>query len=360
MMNLKRRYQTIWLPMNLFFIIILSNPVLAFNSFKFAVIADPHLSVSSPHSPANGVKMFKNSTQLLQATVKAINQAGDINFVMVLGDLTKDAEPWNVDRFKEIMDELNMPWYVILGNHDISPVDTQATGRATGVTRATMIWTFQGHGFNGTQPHWSLDPLPGIHLIGLDTTITGDWGGRITHQGLNFLQQDLTRHADKLTFVILHHQLQSYTEAERTGKNNFDKFVLYNADAVKAILTKHPQVIMTLSGHRHLSTRYIKEDHITYFTMPSTVTWPMRYTVFTVESEQITYHTYDTPGDPKVREEAKQNILAVNTKTWPRTQATPNTPQGNQQLLDLISSESTKFGKLNIPSWKGKLSNTQF
>ncbi|BAP56183.1 metallophosphoesterase [Thioploca ingrica] len=88
---------------------------------------------------------------MLQSTVKAINKVDDIDFVIVLGDLTKDAEPWNVDRFQEVMDELNMPWYVILGTNDISPVDTQATAQEPGVTHATMISTFQGHGFNGPQ-----------------------------------------------------------------------------------------------------------------------------------------------------------------------------------------------------------------
>lgn len=345
----KIRYKNILLLINLFLVVILMNPALAFNSFKFAVISDPHLSVPGPHSPVNGVKMFKNSVELLQSTVEAINQVGDIDFVIVLGDLIKDAEPWNVDRFQEVMDELNMPWYVILGNHDISPVDTQATAQEPGVTRATMISTFQGHGFNGPQHHWSLDPLPGIHLIGLDSILTGDWGGRVNRQGLNFLKQDLTHHANKLTIVIVHHQLQIYTPAEQTGENDFDKFVLYNADAVKTILKQHPQVIMTLSGHRHLSTRYLEEDHIAYFTMASTVTWPLRYTVFEVDKKQITYNTYDIRCDPKVREEAKQNMLAVDTKTFPRTQATPNTPQGNQDLLDLISSESTKSGKLSLP-----------
>ena len=348
----KIRYKRLLLLINLLYLFFVwMNPAWAFEPFKFAVISDPHLSVPGPNSPANEVKMFKNSMALLQSTIDAINQADRIDFVMVLGDLTKDAEPWNVDRFKEMMDELKMPWYVILGNHDISPVDTQATDLVAGVTRATMIWTFQGHGFNGPEPHWSLDPLPGIHLVGLDSTITGDWGGRLTNQGLNFLKQDLTQNTDKLTIIIIHHQLQNYTEAEQTGENDFDKFTLYNTEAVKAILKQHPQVIMTLSGHRHLSARYVKEDHIAYFTMPSTVTWPMRYVVFAVEPEKITYNTYDVPCDPKVREEAKQNLLAVDTKTWPRTQATPNTPVGNQALLDIISSEKTKAGMLKLFSF---------
>jgi hypothetical protein len=72
----------------------------------------------------------------------------------------------------------------------------------------------------------------------------------------------------------------------------------------------------------------------------------MRYTVF-VDQKQITYNTYDILCDPKVREEAKQTMLAVDTKTWPRTctQATPNTSQGNQDLLDLIF---VKFAKSSL------------
>jgi 3',5'-cyclic AMP phosphodiesterase CpdA len=323
------------------------TPTQAFNAFQFAVIADPHLSVSSRHSPKNDAKMFKASVTLLQSTVGAINQAAHIDFVVVLGDLTKDAEPWNVNRFEEVMDELKVPWYVVLGNHDISPIDTQKTGKAAGVSRATMIWALQGHGFHGPEPYWSLDPLPGVHLVGLDSTLTGDWGGRVRQSGLDFLAKDLAAHSNKLTIVMLHHQLQAYTEAEKTGENNFNKFVLYNAEAVKTILRQHPQVVMTLSGHAHLSSRYLQADHITYFTLPSIVTWPLRYVVFTVDQQNIKYHTYEVPCSPQIRETAKQNILA----NWPRTRSTPRTPEGDQALLKLLSSEDTKKGLIKL-SWQ--------
>ena len=100
-----------------------TQPVLG-SDFKFAVIADPHMSVAGPNSPGNSTKMFKQSVELLQSAIKAINEEGGVDFVVALGDLTKDSEPWNVDRFKEVMAELNMPYYVVLGNHDVSPVDT--------------------------------------------------------------------------------------------------------------------------------------------------------------------------------------------------------------------------------------------
>ena len=324
------------------------QPALAGSKFKFAIISDPHMSVAGPNSPGNSTKMFKNSVELLQSAISEINKAGDIDFVVALGDLTKDSEPWNVDRFKEIMDELNMPYYVVLGNHDVSPVDVIKAKMDPGVTRSTMIWTFQGHGYNGPGTHWSTDPVPGVHLVGLDTSMTGDWGGNLTREGLRFLDKDLYANPDKLTIVILHHQLQAYTEAEVTGDNDFNKFVTYNADEIKNVLKKYPQVAMTLSGHRHLSTRYKMEDNIAYFTCPSTMTWPMRYVVFEVDDKAISYVSNNVPCDTKVWEEAKANCLAAPVTGWPRTHGTPDTPEGNKKLLTELAGEDTKDGRIPL------------
>lgn len=321
-----------------------------FAPFKFAVIADPHMSVASKDSPSNGTKMFKKSVELLESTIAEINKQDDVDFTVVLGDLTKDAEPWNVDRFKDVMDGLDAPYYVVLGNHDISPIDTNMKNRDPGVTRSTMIWTFQGHGFSGPGAHWSLDPVPNVHLIGLDSTFTGDWAGKLCKKGIEFLKNDLSKNSDKLTIVILHHQLKPYTEAETTGENDFHKFVLYNADEVRSILADNDQVVMTLSGHRHLSTRFIIENDVAYFTMPSTMTWPMRYAIFDVTPEEISYNTYDVPCSPELWEEAKQNALATKTTSWPRTSATPDTPEGNKLLEEIMLSENTKAGRITLQS----------
>lgn len=326
----------------------LSGRTADFSPFSFAVLSDTHLSVPGKRSPANTTRMFKHSVALLQASVAAINNRKDIQFTVVLGDLTKDAEPWNVDRFKEVMEELNTPWYVVLGNHDISPVDTRAKGREPGLGRAAMIWAFQGHGFTGPVSHWSLDPVPGVHMIGLDSTRVGDWGGKLTGAGLDFLDRDLTANRDKLTIVLLHHLLLPYTKAEQNNEKGFEKFVLDNAEEVNALLQRHGQVAMTLSGHRHISTRYIKRRHIAHFAMPSTVSWPMRYTVFTVSTDRILYRTYDVPCEKEIWEEAKSKAMAADNNHWPRSKDTPRTPEGNRRLEDIMLAEASRDGEVSL------------
>ena len=117
----------------------------------------------------------------------------------------------------------------------------------------------------------------------------------MTKEGLNFLDKDLYANPGKFTVVILHHQLQAYTKGEINGDNDFDKFVAYNAEEVRKVLDNYPQVAMTLSGHRHLSTRYKVENDIAYFTCPSTMTFPMRYIVFNVSDKEISYQSKNVP-----------------------------------------------------------------
>lgn len=322
-------------------------------NFKFAVISDPHISVfESSKSPTNEVKMFKDSVSLLESTVKEINKIPDIKFVCVLGDLTKDAEPWNVDKVKEILDRLQVPYYVVLGNHDVSVVDSHLKNMGPSVTRSTMIWTFQGHGFTGPNRWWSLDPLPGVHLIGLDSTMIGDWGGYIDNQQLKFLEKDLQNNKSKFTIVMLHHQLLPYTKAEETGENNFNKFVLYNSEQVREVLEKFPQVAVVLSGHRHISTRYKMEKGIAYFTCASTVTYPMRYTIFEIKDWKLTYTTKDVPCDQKVWEEARKNALNTNINTWPRWSAHPKTPSGDRSLFEELEGPSFQRGFVSLTRLK--------
>ncbi len=59
--------------------------------------------------------MYQFSAALLRATVLEINRVSGLDFTLILGDITRDAEPWNVKLFKETMGSLTAPYYVVLG-----------------------------------------------------------------------------------------------------------------------------------------------------------------------------------------------------------------------------------------------------
>jgi len=76
------------------------------SSFKFALFSDTHI--------------IENSTAIedLQQVVNDANQNSEIEFVLVSGDITEINTGRNLEIAKDILDNLNKPYYIIPGNHD--------------------------------------------------------------------------------------------------------------------------------------------------------------------------------------------------------------------------------------------------
>lgn len=74
-------------------------------SFTFALITDTH--VGNP-----------NNDEDLYRTVSDINTLSDVAFVIVSGDITEFGSEHELKTAKCLLDDLNVPFYVIPGNHD--------------------------------------------------------------------------------------------------------------------------------------------------------------------------------------------------------------------------------------------------
>ena len=77
------------------------------NPFRFAFISDTH--IGSPNGSAE---------EDLRRTVRDINAMKDIAFVVLTGDITELGTNEELKLAKQILDSLNVPWYIIPGNHD--------------------------------------------------------------------------------------------------------------------------------------------------------------------------------------------------------------------------------------------------
>lgn len=78
-----------------------------FKPFRFAFISDTHIG-----SPNGGAE------EDLRRTVRDINARKDIAFVVLTGDITELGTNEEIKLAKQILDSLNVPWYIIPGNHD--------------------------------------------------------------------------------------------------------------------------------------------------------------------------------------------------------------------------------------------------
>ena len=86
-------------------------------NFRFIHISDTH--IGSPNGAAE---------EDLRRTVRDINEMKDVAFVVLTGDITELGTNEELRLAKQILDSLNIPWYIIPGNHDTGWSETGGLG----------------------------------------------------------------------------------------------------------------------------------------------------------------------------------------------------------------------------------------
>ena len=212
---------------------------------RFAQISDIHISVlGNHHDMLSGL-----TPDFLRRTVAQLNQFDDLNFVLISGDLLDTAHPEELDSFQEIISLLNRPYYVIPGNHDISP-------GGDGLSRLQFARRFNPQlearpAGDGQLGYWSVAVAPDVQLIGLDSVRTEDWGGIIDVAQLAWLERELAAHTQKLVILAVHHPLHQLAPIDTHP--DWTKFVCDNGPQVLALLDRYSQVKLVLTGHHHLT-----------------------------------------------------------------------------------------------------------
>jgi len=283
-----------------------------FNDVSFAVISDPHLAIGAK----DGLVMTGSSVRILEMVVAELNRIRDLDFVLVTGDLLNNGEVWAAEKAREILDTLRAPYHVILGNHDYTPVPPEGhTGPfPPGLSRAGFMEIFAGRmgaclvpaalSAAGPGGCWSLDPVPGLHLVGLDTTVIGASAGHVTGPVLRWLSADLTLHRDKAILVAAHH---NFVEFDPRDAGPGKIYLVDNAPEVRNVFERSRNVQAVITGHHHLSgARTVEGVH--YMTCPSTASWPCEYVLFDLNPDFITMRCVPIP-EPGIIEAARKNLL---------------------------------------------------
>ncbi len=291
----------------------------------FAVIADPHITVPNPDtgwacfSVPNEPTMYAESVELLEAAIAEINALPELDFVLVAGDLTKDSEPYNHDRARELFGRFRKPVFCVSGNHDqprsarLRPpelLDPDVTPVAT-----TDIPRLYGDfGFtHTTRTAYSCNPTPDLHLVGLCSTKVNDDRGWIAPDVLAWLDDDLERESrsGRETVVMLHHSIIDHVPNESVNPV-FSWFHVENAAALKAVLRKHG-VRVTLSGHLHIQD--VKEEEGLYnIATASLAGYPHAYRVMALRDgalEVRSQRLQSIPSCPRLQQWSRDAAAAA-------------------------------------------------
>jgi Icc protein len=188
-----------------------------------------------------------DSVEAMELMAAFINENyKDLDFVLFGGDNFNNNTPKDSDalKFKAIADTLHCPYYSVRGNKESSPKGDKQIDLQEFKNMFCSAKELHVHGKD-----WLLQ-TKGYNILGLDSCIEGANNGRYTEETLAFAQKILQN--KKPTVILNHHPYTNYWNG--TEEKDLHKYVLNNTDEVQKRLFKYENLLMTLSGHKHIDS----------------------------------------------------------------------------------------------------------
>ncbi|SEA26918.1 Calcineurin-like phosphoesterase [Desulfuromusa kysingii] len=314
-----------------------------FEPIRFAVISDLHVDIQG----TNGFRLSADSVACLHHTIADLNAEKELAFVMINGDLLTDGEAENASIVREALKTLKHQSFVLCGNHDYQPADTKK--HRDGFTYLTIddfVQYFSGYGYDGSgKRYYAKQIVPGLRMLALDACLPLEqkkWGGHLPDEQLSWLDNELSLHKDQINLVFMHHNFIPWTVDELKGGPK-QWFCIDNAAEVRSILEKNSQANpIAFSGHRHIGLHTRELNKINYFALPSLNSHPMRYSIFTLSSEQIAWKTPMVSVSEEKHIEARQALLSATW--WRDEQYSQRNTRNDSEVLNLYENNDKIIG----------------
>jgi Icc protein len=205
-------------------------------TLKFIHVTDSHMDLSD-----------SDSVEALELMVEFINSKyKDLDFVLFGGDNFNNNAPGSKDalKFKEIIDRLHAHSLVVRGNKESSPTPK---GDSIDLNEFKSIFFDESMLVDGKD--WLVE-RKGYQILGLDSCIENANNGLYEKKTIAFAKKALN--TKKPTIILNHHPYTNYWGA--TEKKDLHKYVLNNTKEVQKELFSYPNLILTLSGHKHIDS----------------------------------------------------------------------------------------------------------
>lgn len=194
-------------------------------------ITDVHL-VAPPQLVSNKLStydIFKDAIDRIRVDLKKFEK---IDAILVTGDITDTGDIESYYAFREQIERLTIPYFLIPGNHDLKEsMLTCFSDKLTLDAKTQKI-------------NWVHD-FDDIRLIGLDTSVPNVPGGILDDLTLAFLSESLLKAQGKPVLIALHHP------PFQSGNHFMDNIGLDGIVKLEAILSASNNDIRLVSGHLH-------------------------------------------------------------------------------------------------------------
>lgn len=194
---------------------------------RIAQITDLHVAEDGTF-----MRSFVDANAKLAAAVAFLEErSGSIEAVLITGDVTNDGHPEQYALLRELLDPLTIPTYVVPGNHDDREEFRAAFADRPWVPAEGPI-------------DYVIDEHE-VRLVGIDTTEPDRHDGLYHPAQAEWLDATLAERPDVPTVLFGHHP------PFLTGLWLFDAIRLTGSEHLRAVVDRHPQVRLVVSGHVH-------------------------------------------------------------------------------------------------------------
>ena len=205
--------------------------------------------------------------EVLDSAIKTINKEKGISFVMFTGDNIDKPDEKALKEFVHKANKLKVPYYLLIGNHDVYKNGGLSKVRYLEVVRENNFlfrykkpnYLFKKNGFTFIVANGAKEVIPGA--VGYFKEDTMKW-----------LAKQLNKHK-KNVVIFQHYPLMMVKESHSHR--------VYNRDEYLELLDKHDNVISVIAGHIHTNGE-IMRNGIYHITSPSLLNTPHSYKVITI------------------------------------------------------------------------------
>ncbi|HEY1112329.1 MAG TPA: PQQ-binding-like beta-propeller repeat protein [Chitinophagaceae bacterium] len=282
-------------------------------SFRFAFITDLH--IGSPNGTAE---------EDLRRTVADINSQDDVAFVLVTGDVTELGTNEELALVRQILDQLDVPYYIIPGNHDTGWSESGGLGFSK---------TFGGDKFHFVSN--------GIHFIG---NASGPYvrmsDGHVPRGAVNWMIKELKAIGPKEPIIFVNHYPLD------NGLDNWYEVI---------DLLKQKNTLLALCGHGH-SNRPVQAEDIPAIMGRSNLRAKAEeggYNLVDVRSDSILF----TERRPVSKTARQWTGVAVQVHQYDRAKKYPRPDFSINQTYSFLQPQWTYSSAANVISTPAAVNN---
>ena len=253
--------------LTLFLVLFLQTACMALEStIKFVQVTDVHFD-----------RKVEYKVKVLEETVKDINKLNNVSFVVFTGDNVNNPIPEDVAAFIKIVNKLKVPYYLVIGNHDVAKSKNLSKERYNEIVRENnLFWFHRKWNYTFKKKGYTF-----IVVDGAKEVIPGPAGYYRTDT-LAWLDKQLTKNAKNPVIIFQHYPILDTPEL---GSSRLKTHRTYQPEKYFEVLEKHNNVLAILSGHFHENSEIMK-DGIYHISSPTLLKIPPVYKIIDIVSKR--------------------------------------------------------------------------